>query len=110
MESPDLNLNPDSEPDAAESEQPSSGSAGTMDDMLKHLRARRYQNDVLPGSSETAGAEQSDESQGEPLQSQPVRDSGRREIESEVEEEEEVDLAGAFDELRQEVRRLGREL
>jgi molecular chaperone GrpE (heat shock protein) len=91
MESPDLNLNPDSEPDAAEPEEPSSGSAGTMDDMLKNLRARRYQND-------------------EPLQSEPVRDSGRCEIESEVEEEGELDLAAALDELRQEVRRLGREL
>jgi molecular chaperone GrpE (heat shock protein) len=92
---PDLNLNPDSEPDAAEQEQPSSGSAGesagTRDDMLKHLRARRYQND-------------------EPLQSQPSTGGSQREMESEAEEEEEFDLAGAFDELRQEVRRLGREL
>jgi molecular chaperone GrpE (heat shock protein) len=112
MESPDLNPDPNSEPDAGEPEQPSSGSAGTMDDMLKHLRARRYQNDemILPLSSETAGAEHSGESNDEPLQSQPVRDGGVREIESEVEEREEFDLAGAFDELRQEVRRLGREL
>jgi molecular chaperone GrpE (heat shock protein) len=92
---PDLNLNPDSESDAAAQEQPSSESAGesagTMDDMLRHLRARRYQND-------------------EPSQSQPSSGGSQREMESEAEEEEEFDLAGAFDELRQEVRRLGREL
>jgi molecular chaperone GrpE (heat shock protein) len=69
-----------------------------MGDMLKHLRARRYQN-----------AEHSEGVEGEkdePLQSQPVSGGGRHETEVEAG----FDFAGAFDELRQEVRRLGREL
>ena len=103
-------LNPDHEPETVEAEQASSEQGETMSDLLKHLRARRYQQGGELDLSSAAPVEEEREREIELSDDRSGNDEMSPPIDFVEGDSDEIDITASIDEIGQEVRRLGREL